>query len=30
MRHAISVLLQNEVGALTRLTGMFSTRGYNI
>jgi acetolactate synthase-1/3 small subunit len=22
--------LQNEVGALTRLTGMFSTRGYNI
>ena len=30
MRHAISVLLQNEVGALTRLTSMFSTRGYNI
>ena len=30
MRHAISVLLQNEVGALTRLTGMFSSRGYNI
>ena len=30
MRHAISVLLQNEVGALTRLTGMFSTRGHNI
>ncbi len=30
MRHAISVLLQNEVGALTRMTGMFSTRGYNI
>ena len=29
-RHAISVLLQNEVGALTRLTGMFSSRGYNI
>jgi acetolactate synthase-1/3 small subunit len=24
------VLLQNEVGALTRMTGMFSTRGYNI
>jgi len=22
--------LQNEVGALTRMTGMFSTRGYNI
>nr|XP_061806085.1 acetolactate synthase isozyme 3 small subunit-like [Nerophis lumbriciformis] len=30
MRHAISVLLENEVGALTRLTGMFSSRGYNI
>jgi len=30
MRHAISVLLQNDVGALTRLTGMFSSRGYNI
>lgn len=30
MRHVISVLMQNEVGALTRLTGMFSTRGYNI
>lgn len=30
MRHVISVLLQNEVGALTRMTGLFSTRGYNI
>ncbi|MEM7432447.1 MAG: acetolactate synthase small subunit [Pseudomonadota bacterium] len=30
MRHAIAVLLQNEVGALTRVTGMFSSRGYNI
>lgn len=30
MRHVISVLMQNEVGALTRLTGMFSSRGYNI
>ena len=30
MRHAISVLLENEVGALTRLTGMFSSRGHNI
>jgi acetolactate synthase I/III small subunit len=30
MRHAISVLLENEVGALTRLAGMFSSRGYNI
>ncbi len=30
MRHVISVLLQNEVGALTRMTGLFSTRAYNI
>ncbi|MEM1090330.1 MAG: acetolactate synthase small subunit [Pseudomonadota bacterium] len=30
MRHVISVLMQNEVGALTRFTGLFSTRGYNI
>ena len=30
MRHVISVLLENEVGALTRMTGMFSSRGYNI
>ncbi len=30
MRHIISVLLQNEAGALGRLTGLFSTRGYNI
>ena len=30
MRHVISVLLQNEVGALTRMTGMFSSRSYNI
>ncbi|ANO51826.1 acetolactate synthase small subunit [Woeseia oceani] len=30
MRHVISVLLQNEVGALTRMTGLFSTRGFNI
>jgi acetolactate synthase-1/3 small subunit len=30
MRHAISILLENEVGALTRITGMFSSRGYNI
>jgi len=30
MRHVIAVLLQNEVGALTRMTGMFSSRGYNI
>ena len=30
MRHVISVLLQNEVGALTRMAGMFSSRGFNI
>ena len=29
-RHIISVTLQNEVGALTRVAGLFSTRGYNI
>lgn len=30
MRHIIAVTLQNEVGALTRVAGLFSTRGYNI
>ena len=30
MRHIISILLQNEAGALTRVAGLFSTRGYNI
>ncbi len=30
MRHIISILLQNEAGALTRVAAMFSTRGYNI
>ena len=30
MRHIISILLQNEAGALARVAGMFSTRGYNI
>jgi acetolactate synthase-1/3 small subunit len=29
-RHIISILLQNEVGALARVAGLFSTRGYNI
>lgn len=29
-RHIISILLQNEVGALTRVAGLFSNRGYNI
>lgn len=30
MRHIISILLQNEAGALNRVAGLFSTRGYNI
>jgi acetolactate synthase-1/3 small subunit len=30
MRHLIAILLQNEAGALTRVAGLFSTRGYNI
>lgn len=29
-RHIVSLLLQNEVGALTRVASLFSTRGYNI
>ncbi|MES1192494.1 MAG: acetolactate synthase small subunit [Steroidobacter sp.] len=29
-RHIISILLQNEAGALTRVAGLFSNRGYNI
>lgn len=30
MRHIIAILLQNEAGALSRVAGMFSSRGYNI
>lgn len=30
MRHIIGILLQNESGALSRVAGMFSSRGYNI
>ena len=30
MRHIISVLIENEAGALSRLIGLFSQRGYNI
>jgi acetolactate synthase-1/3 small subunit len=30
MRHIIAVLLQNEAGALARVAGLFSSRGYNI
>ncbi|MGY5452027.1 acetolactate synthase small subunit [Agarivorans sp. MS3-6] len=30
MRRIISVLLENEAGALSRVTGLFSQRGFNI
>jgi len=30
MRHIIGILLQNEAGALARVAGLFSSRGYNI
>jgi acetolactate synthase I/III small subunit len=30
MRHIISVLLENEPGALARVVGLFAQRGYNI
>ncbi len=30
MRHVISVLMENEAGALSRVAGLFSARGYNI
>jgi len=30
MRHIVSVLLENEAGALSRVVGLFSARGYNI
>jgi acetolactate synthase-1/3 small subunit len=30
MRHIISILLQNEAGALSRVAALFSSRGYNI
>lgn len=29
-RHIISILLENEPGALSRVAGLFSARGYNI
>ncbi len=30
MRRILSVLLENESGALSRVVGLFSQRGYNI
>jgi acetolactate synthase-1/3 small subunit len=30
MRHILSLLLENEPGALSRVSGLFSARGYNI
>ncbi|MAR89477.1 MAG: acetolactate synthase small subunit [Pseudomonadota bacterium] len=30
MRHIISILMENEPGALSRVVGLFSQRGYNI
>jgi acetolactate synthase I/III small subunit len=30
MRHIISILMENEPGALSRVAGLFSARGYNI
>ncbi|MEW8361839.1 MAG: acetolactate synthase small subunit, partial [Candidatus Thiodiazotropha sp.] len=30
MRHIISILLENESGALARVANLFTARGYNI
>ena len=30
MRHIISILVENEFGALARIAGLFTARGYNI
>jgi acetolactate synthase-1/3 small subunit len=30
MKHIISILIENEAGALSRVVGLFSARGYNI
>lgn len=30
MKHIISILIENEPGALSRVVGLFSQRGYNI
>ena len=29
-RHVVSILMENEAGALSRVSGLFSARGYNI
>ena len=30
MKHTISVLVENHAGVLSRITGLFSRRGFNI
>jgi acetolactate synthase I/III small subunit len=30
MRHILSLLIENEAGALSRVAGLFSARGYNV
>ena len=30
MRHVISILMENESGALSRVAGLFSARCYNL
>ncbi len=30
MRHILSLLVENEAGALSRISGLFSSRGFNI
>ena len=30
MRHILSLLVENEAGALSRISGLFSARGFNI
>ncbi len=30
MRHIVSILMENEPGAMSRVVGLFSARGYNI
>ena len=30
MRHILSILVENEAGALSRISGLFSARGYRV